>query len=106
MLSRYVGQKLLPTLGEQLKQTPDACPVCSGRQSRLLGEKAGHEVFDCRDCGVVFTPAGSIGAEIIDLYSRYYERATFDIEHHVARSLEKLVQSSERFRKTGRLLDV
>jgi len=54
----------------------------------------------------VFTPAGAIGAEIIDLYTRYYERATFDTEHHVARSLEKLVQSSERFRKTGRLLDV
>jgi len=55
---------------------------------------------------VLFTPAATIGAEIVDLYARYYERATFDTDRHVVRSLEKLVKSSEPFRKTGRLLDL
>ena len=83
-----------------------SCPACHGFRQRLRGQKDGHGVWECRRCGALFVPTASSSAALHELYDHYYERARFTTPATVIASLEVLVGSAERFRKTGRWLDV
>jgi len=83
-----------------------SCPACHGFRQRLRGQKDGHGVWECRLCGALFVPTASTSAALHELYDHYYERARFTTPATVIASLEVLVSSAERFRKTGRWLDV
>jgi len=83
-----------------------SCPACHGLRRRLRGQKDGHSVWECRGCGVLFVPTAPAGAALHHLYDHYYERARFTTPATVTASLETLVRSAERFRKTGRWFDV
>jgi SAM-dependent methyltransferase len=54
----------------------------------------------------LFVPTAPTSATLHDLYDHYYERARFTTPATVIASLEVLVGSAERFRKTGRWLDI
>jgi len=83
-----------------------SCPACHGFRQRLRGQKDGHDVWECRRCGALFMPTASTSVALHELYDHYYERARFTTPATVIASLEVLVGSAERFRKTGRWLDV
>jgi hypothetical protein len=84
----------------------EACPVCGQGQARRLGEKHDYAVLECGRCAALFVPNGSVGSALPGVYEHYYDRATFEAPPTVEASLERLVRSSERFRKTGLWLDV
>jgi SAM-dependent methyltransferase len=78
--------------------------VC-GTVSQRWGEKQGYLLFMCRNCGVVFAPS-PVRAEIDELYGRYHDHASFFTPPTAAATLERLVRWAERFRRTGRWLDI
>ena len=82
------------------------CPACQGLRQRLRGQKDGHRVWECRGCGALFVLTAPGGAALQHLYGHYYDRARFTTPTTVTASLETLVRSAERFRKTGRWFDV
>jgi SAM-dependent methyltransferase len=62
-------------------------------------------LYKCQNCGVVFAPSPA-RAEIDELYGRYHDHARFVTPPTAAASLERLVRWAERFRHTGRWLDI
>ena len=83
-----------------------ACPACCSLLYRNMGSKDEYAMLQCSTCRVIFlnVPAGNDA--VTELYDRYYERARFEIPAAAAASLERLVKSTEPFRKTNRWLDV
>lgn len=81
------------------------CPACESRVARLLGTKLNHVLWDCGQCGTIFVPVGG-RAPVSSLYDAFYEQAPFKTPPSALVSLERLVQSSARYRKTGQWLDV
>lgn len=85
----------------------DECPACTNvAESRRLGEKNSYLLFECRRCEAVFPRPGPANAETRDLYDRYYEHAGFVATPTAMSSLERLVEYADRFRRTGRWLDL
>jgi Methyltransferase domain len=83
------------------------CPACRATGgSRRLGEKNSYTLFECRRCRAVFSHPWPASAEMRDFYDRYYEQAGFVTAPTAIASLERVVKYAERFRQTGRWLDV
>jgi 2-polyprenyl-3-methyl-5-hydroxy-6-metoxy-1,4-benzoquinol methylase len=61
---------------------------------------------ECRRCGALFPRPGPLSVVTSDLYDRYYERAEFVTAPTAIASLERLAGYAERFRRTGRWLDL
>ena len=62
-------------------------------------------LWECCRCGVIFTEPQSIDRGTVRVYEHYHDGASFITPPTVEASLERLVKSSERFRRTGRWLD-
>ena len=85
----------------------DECPACKDvAELRRLGEKNSYILLECRRCGALFPRPEPANAETRDLYDRYYERAEFVAPPTARTSLERLAAYAERFRRTGRWLDL
>lgn len=82
------------------------CPACGAGRRRLFGTKNGFTLFRCSHCGVIFTPELVASADLQTLYDTYYDHARYAISPAAAASLETLAVSCEKFRRTGRWLDV
>ncbi len=88
-------------------ETKVRCPACRAGSQRLLGEKNQYPLYQCSRCSVVFTPRREdASGEVRELYDHYYDNARFAIPPVVQASLQKLVLSFSKFRRTGCWLDV
>jgi len=63
-------------------------------------------MWRCLQCDSIFADVSESDESVTDLYDHYYDHAGFQIPPTVAASLEKVVGSFERFRQTGRFLDI
>lgn len=93
------------------KGQDERCSACGGDRAIQLGEKNHYRLWKCRRCGSIYTKswAGEKGPEsddIQDLYEHYYDRARFETHPVAAASYDRLVRSFERYRSSGRWLDV
>src|SRR5262249_34423073 len=82
------------------------CPGCQSGTWRLLGDKNGYELMECRGCGNVSARLGSDQRARSGIYEHYYRDGSFETPPVTATSLERLVISFRRFRFTGRLIDI
>jgi 2-polyprenyl-3-methyl-5-hydroxy-6-metoxy-1,4-benzoquinol methylase len=82
------------------------CLACERDQSRLLGRKNQFDLWQCLHCGAIFTHTQIDDSALNDIYNHYYDGAGFEMPTVVAQSLERVVLSFERFRVTGRILDI
>lgn len=82
------------------------CLACERDQSRLLGKKNQFDLRQCLYCGAIFTHTQIKDNALKDIYNHYYDGACFEMPTVVAQSLERVVLSFERFRVTGRILDI
>lgn len=82
------------------------CSACERDQSRLLGRKNQFDLWQCLHCGAIFTHTQIEDNVLKDIYNHYYDGAYFETPTVVAQSLERVVLSFERFRVTGRILDI
>lgn len=82
------------------------CPACGAGKAASWGLKHAYPLWRCGSCGTIWTPVGLGGGVAADHYDQYYERMRFETAPIVAASLARLVASAERFRQTGRWLDV
>jgi len=81
------------------------CPGCLSGSWRLLGRKNGYDLMECQGCGNVSASQGSDRSARSEIYEHYYE-GSFETPAVTAASLERLVISLNRFRLTGRLIDI
>ena len=84
------------------------CPGCKGTKKSHLGSKRSYHFFECSDCGIVSTIHIPEPDEIerIEMFKNYYQKASFETPNPTAVSLDRLVISFERFRSTGRWIDI
>jgi SAM-dependent methyltransferase len=82
------------------------CPVCREAGARHWAKKDHCELHKCSRCGIIFAACDSLDADVRGAYEHYHDSATFTTARTVESSLERLVQSSEQFRRTSRWLDV
>jgi SAM-dependent methyltransferase len=75
-------------------------------QHKLWNQKRAFRLLRCSVCGVIYTPDRPGTEAFSELYDHYYDRARFEIPSVVAASLDRLVVSMERYRLTGRWLDI
>lgn len=91
-------------VGETVKSGPAVCKLCSTETSAILVSKDGHDVYECRTCGLAFTHpqppalADQYDSAYFDLYRR---RRSFRLKRAAAR-----LKAIERLREPGRLLDI
>lgn len=85
-----------------------SCPACGRGPARRWGVKNGCPLYRCRPCGSVFASPDPHEAPVPGPYDYgcYYEHARFENPPMVAASLGRLVAWAERFRRTGRWLDI
>lgn len=83
-----------------------ACPGCQGARRRPLGRKNGYELMECRGCGNVIATLDPDQLVREEIYEHYYDEASFEIPEATAASLDRLVVSFERFRSSGRWMDI
>lgn len=82
------------------------CPACRGGKATLWGSKNAYPLWRCVGCGTIWTPVGLGGGVAADHYDEHYTRTHFETSRLAVASLTRLVASAERFRQTGRWLDV
>jgi SAM-dependent methyltransferase len=70
------------------------------------GFKNDCPLFCCPRCGIIFTHKPASDTRLKELYDHYYDAADFSIPSTLGVSLDRLVRSCERFRRTGGWLDV
>ena len=66
------------------------CPVCYSEQTRFLFEgwdlQFGYPesglVYQCRDCGHLFTAGNLTPEQLTDMYTNFYPRAKFDVDDY------------------------
>jgi SAM-dependent methyltransferase len=84
-----------------------ACVGCRHIFRQSLGYKRGYEFVECTACGSISTQGlKSTTASSSDIYDHYYDSASFKTPPVTAVSLTRLAASFERFRDTGRWLDI
>lgn len=95
---------LLPDSSRPESNPP--CLACGSRERRLAGSKNQFALWKCLSCGTIFTSNQVAPESLTDLYDHYYDAAHFEMASVVTQSLERVVLSFERFRSTGRILDI
>ena len=86
------------------------CPACLSEKSAKVGDKNNYSINQCADCQTLFAEVAFENEktvnEVQELYDHYYDSAKFALHPAVELSLQKAVRSFEKFRQTGRLLDI
>ena len=90
----------------KVKENEVTCLVCGGEQHRFIGRKNQFDLWKCLDCKTIFTGDRAQQEVLKELYDHYYDGAHFEIHPVVAHSLERVVSSFERFRRTSKVLDI
>ncbi|HEY6329955.1 MAG TPA: class I SAM-dependent methyltransferase [Blastocatellia bacterium] len=84
-----------------------ACAGCRQSARHSLGYKGDYEFVCCEACGTISTRAPASGTvSSRQIYDQFYEGATFQTPQIATASLNRLADSFERFRRTGRWLDI
>lgn len=96
----------MKSLNSKDKKNEFACLVCGSEQSRYVGQKNHFELWKCLHCQTIFTCDHAQQEVLQGLYDHYYDGAHFEIHPVVAHSLERVVFSFERFRRTNKILDI
>jgi 2-polyprenyl-3-methyl-5-hydroxy-6-metoxy-1,4-benzoquinol methylase len=86
------------------------CPVCLNEAHTPLGEKNNFALFRCKNCQTIFAEHSTIVEknkdEVTELYDHYYDFAQFKLSPATEFSLQKMVLSFNKFRETGKLVDI
>lgn len=86
------------------------CPACLSEKSVSAGAKNEYSINQCAACRTLFAEVAfedeKTAGEVQELYDHYYDAAKFDLHPAVAISLQKVMDSFEAFRQTGKLLDI
>jgi SAM-dependent methyltransferase len=83
-----------------VRQASERCPACSSPQCELRGEKNGHAVYRCRECGSLHSPRFALD------YDGYYDESNLSVPDFVDHQLDRAVRDLQVYRKTNRLLDI
>jgi SAM-dependent methyltransferase len=83
-----------------VQQALERCPACGSQRSDLRGEKNGHAVYRCRECGSLHSPRFALD------YEGYYDESNLSIPEFVDQQLDHAVNPLQVYRKTNRLLDI
>ena len=90
--------------------TKNACPACLSENTRDVGKKNDFLLECCGICGTTFAKVDfdedDVSEEVKQLYENYYESANFTLQAASELSIQNTIQSFEKFRDTGNLLDV
>jgi len=78
----------------------ETCPACSSRECELRGEKNGHAVYLCRECGSLHSPCIALD------YDGYYDESNLSIPDFIDQQLDRAAAALQAYRKTNRLLDL
>jgi SAM-dependent methyltransferase len=93
--------------GRGIELIERACGGCHRTRGRSLGYKRDYELVQCVACGSISTQGlEPSAARSSDIYEHYYDGASFQTPAVTAVSLNRLAVSFERFRNTGRWLDI
>lgn len=88
----------------------NGCPACLSEKFTEVGTKEDYIVNRCASCRTLFAQINfdseKTASEVQDLYDHYYDFANFSLNPAVKISLQKVVSSFEKFRQTGKLLDI
>jgi len=86
------------------------CPACLSETFISAGDKNQYPLNCCADCKTLFAEVvfenEKTAGEVQELYDHYYDAAKFSLHPVVEIALQKAVGSFEKFRKTGKLLDI
>lgn len=85
-----------------------ACPVCQGGTTTRVGEKDGHVVVACGNCGLRFVDPMPSDQEISDYYAKYWvnEKNIVNGPRKVKRLGRILKPVLKRVGTSGRFLDI
>ena len=95
-----------PILPPTRSESGRPCPGCLAASPRVCGVKNRYRLAWCSRCGVTFAPDPADPDEVRDMYDHYYDRPRQTIPASTQASLDNLVASCDRFRRTGRWLDI
>jgi SAM-dependent methyltransferase len=79
---------------------------CHGATKRLLGRKNDYDLMECKGCGSISASVCRNQVVPAEIYEEYYQGTAFEIPEATGVSLDRLVESFEPFRQTGRLIDI
>lgn len=86
------------------------CPACLSEKRARAGDKNQYSINCCADCQTLYAEVAfeneKTADEVQELYDHYYDSAKFALHPVVEISLQKAVKSFEKFRQTGKLLDI
>ncbi|MCB9194905.1 MAG: class I SAM-dependent methyltransferase [Flavobacteriales bacterium] len=90
-----------------MKQIHEKCFVCDGKNLKQLGEYyTVHQLVKCRSCGFVFNEK----IPTLEVLNKHYAQYSYSSEGYLSpltiESYSKLLDEFEKFRQTGRILDV
>ena len=83
-----------------VRQASETCPACGSREYEQRGEKNGHAVYLCRECGSLHSPRF-----VLD-YDGYYDESNLSVPDFVDQQLDRTVSALQSYRQTNRLLDI
>lgn len=86
------------------------CPACQSDKFSTAGDKNDYRINRCAKCRTLFAEVSfeneKTAGEVRELYDHYYDFSNFKLHPAVEMSLQKAVESFEKFRQTGKLLDI
>lgn len=85
--------------------TARRCPACEGRVARGWGHANGIYLLRCKTCRTVYTADITV-EDFAEEYEDYYTDANLHFPAFVGTSLDRTFAGFERYRQTGRLIDV
>jgi SAM-dependent methyltransferase len=110
-----------PPTGADAPTNPRACPLCGGRERRLLAQRDGWDIVECAACAMVFLGgdlAYDVQAEEHDWQDEYDRESARRKDKHPAlmalsrstawlkpKTHERLLSQTLRWRRDGKLVD-
>lgn len=83
-----------------MAQPSEPCPACNSGRRSLHGEKNGHLVYRCHECGTLYSERSAID------YDGYYDEFNLTVPDFINQRLDEVFERLKIYRKTNRLLDI
>lgn len=81
------------------------CPACEAKNGKAKGAKNGFQIYQCFDCGTLFSDRLPQIDESED-YDSYYTEANLEVPNFIYQRLHDLLSSFSLYRQTNRWLDI
>jgi SAM-dependent methyltransferase len=78
----------------------EKCPACNSEKRSTHGEKNGHPIYRCEQCGTLFSDRSEIN------YDAYYDESNLTVPEFIHDRLNEVFEQLKSYRQTNRLLDV